>query len=473
MTSELVSQSATELAAHLRSGALSSVEVVTAHLDRIDAINGEVNAIVSRRDRQAVLDDAARADATDPQGRPLHGLPVAVKDLQNVAGLPTRAGSVVTPDVPAASDGIVGRRLRAAGAVIVGKTNVPEFGTGSHTFNEVFGVTRNPWDLSRSAGGSSGGAAAALASRMVPIADGSDLGGSLRNPAGFCNVVGFRPTIGLVPSAAERSTHLIRLGVEGPMGRSVADTALVLSALAGPDARDPLSHLAAARDVADPNLEAADLQGVRIAWGGDLGLFTAERAVLDACRAALGTAAAMGAEVSDTHPDLTNAMHVFRVLRGLSYRDLGIQLGADAVTLLKATVRENIAHGQTLTVDDVLTAERERAQLHVAMSDFFANFDLLALPTAQVVPFPTELEYPHEIEGVVMNDYLEWMTTCCVITPTGCPAISIPAGFSPDGLPIGLQLVGPIGSDRRLLELAAAFETALPHYHDVPPLTYR
>ena len=257
------------------------------------------------------------------------------------------------------------------------------------------------------------------------------------------------------------------------MGRTVADTALVLSALAGPHPDDPLSHLAAAHDVADPSLEAADLQGVRIAWGGDLGLFTAERAVLDTCRTALETAADMGAEVGDMHPDLTNAMHVFRVLRGLSYRDLGAQLGADAVTRLKATVRENIAHGQTLTVTDVLAAERERAQLHRAMTGFFAAFDLLALPTAQVVPFPVETEYPEEIEGVAMADYLDWMTTCCVITPTGCPAISIPAGFSPDGLPIGLQLVGPIGSDRRLLELAAALETALPHYRDVPPLTYR
>ena len=209
------------LAAAIRSGELSSVEVVTAHLDRIDEVNPQVNAIVAARERADVLADAAAADATDPTG-PLHGLPVAVKDLENVAGLPTRSGSVVTSDQPQQADGHLAAQLRRAGAIIVGKTNTPEFGTGSHTFNEVYGLTRNPWNLDRSAGGSSGGAAAALAARMLPIADGSDFGGSLRNPAGFCNVVGMRPSIGRVAEPAARSTHLLRLGVRGPMGRTVA-----------------------------------------------------------------------------------------------------------------------------------------------------------------------------------------------------------------------------------------------------------
>ena len=236
----IISLTAVDMANAIANGTLSSTEVVAAHLDRIEDVNADINAIVAPRDRDEVMADAAAADAASPVG-PLHGLPVAVKDLEAVAGLPTRSGSVVTSEQPATADGHIAAQLRRAGAIIVGKTNTPEFGTGSHTFNEVYGLTRNPWDLGRSAGGSSGGAAAALAARMLPIADGSDFGGSLRNPAGFCNVVGIRPSIGRVADPASRSTHLMRLGVRGPMGRTVADAALVMAALAGPHADDPLS----------------------------------------------------------------------------------------------------------------------------------------------------------------------------------------------------------------------------------------
>lgn len=456
---DLTHRTAVELAAGIVAGEVSSEEVVAAHLDRIDAHNAAVNALVSLRPRDEVLADAraadARAAAPGMTLGPLHGLPVAVKDLEDVAGLPTRSGSMVSSDRPAASDGHVAARLRAAGAIIVGKTNTPEFGTGSHTFNEVFGLTRNPWALDRSAGGSSGGAAAALAARMLPVADGSDLGGSLRNPASFCNVVGLRPSIGRVARPETTSTHLVRLSVRGPMGRTVADTALVLSALAGPHPDDPLSLPDDPASFAAPLPHSTD---ARLAWGGDLGLFTCEPEVLEICRSAAGRIVEAGGTIVDAHPDLAKAMSVFRVLRGLSYRDLGNQIAPPQQVLLKETVRENIAFGRALDVDDVLRAERHRADLHRAMTAFWAEHDVLALPAAQVAPFPAEWEYPEIIAGRRMADYLEWMTACCVITPTGCPAISIPAGFTAAGLPVGLQLVAPVGAERRLLEIAAALE---------------
>ncbi len=467
MEHSIIHQSAVDQAELIRTGQISATDVVEAHLDRIAEVNEDVNAIVSMRGRDEILADAAAADKLPATG-PLHGLPVAVKDLENVAGLPTRSGSLTTSSEPVLTDGLVARRLRSAGAIIIAKTNTPEFGTGSHTFNDVFGVTRNPWDLSKTAGGSSGGAASALASRMVPIADGSDFGGSLRNPAGFCSVVGLRPSIGRVPSQTVNSTHLLRLVMQGPMGRTVADTALVLSVLAGPEPNDPLSLTEPGSAFAPP-IRNAD--SVRIAWGGDLGLFTAEPDVLRLCREAAGKIEATGGSVEDAHPDMSDAMIVFRVLRGLNYRDLNWAVPPDRRHLLKQTVRDNIDYGMSLEVEDVMRAEQLRAELHREMTRFFDEYDILALPTAQVVPFPVELEYPTEISGKPMADYLEWMTTCCVITPTGCPAISIPAGFNDDGLPVGLQLVARVGHERQLLEVATAIEAAAPYHQQLPPLT--
>ncbi len=469
MEPHVIHESAVDQARMIKARDVSSVEVVTAHLDRIEDVNGEINAIVSMRDRGDILADAAKADGLVAHG-PLHGLPVAVKDLEDVSGLPTRAGSEATPSNPVSADGLVARRLRSAGAIILGKTNTPEFGTGSHTFNSVFGVTRNPWDLGRTAGGSSGGAASALSSRMLPIADGSDFGGSLRNPAAFCSVVGLRPSIGRVPSQTLSSTHLLRLGVQGPMGRTVADTALVLSALAGPEPTDPLSLPEAGRELMPPSGEPI---AARIAWGGDLGLFTAEATVLRICRSAAQLMERSGGTIEDAHPDLSDAMTVFRILRGLAYREVGARIPANKLHLVKRTVRENIDYGLNLEVADVMRAELLRARLHHEMTRFFDEYDILALPSAQVVPFPVEIEYPTEICGQAMSDYLDWMTTCCVITPTGCPAISIPAGFTDDGLPVGLQLVARVGHEKQLLQVAATIEAAHPYHHRVPSVTYR
>ncbi|MDW3180321.1 MAG: amidase family protein [Acidimicrobiia bacterium] len=464
MQLDLTQLSAVELAASIATRELSSTEVVTAHLDRIDDLNGRVNAIVSRRDRAAVLADAATADRTVARG-PLHGLPVAVKDLADVAGLPTRSGSLVTSNEPASADGHVAAQLRAAGAIIIGKTNTPEFGTGSHTFNDVFGITRNPWNLNKTAGGSSGGAAAALAARMLPIADGTDLGGSLRNPAAMCNVVGLRPSIGRVAAPQQTSTHL-RLGVAGPMGRTVADTALVLSALAGPDPHDPRAR----PELGSVFRAITPASNPRVAWGGDLGILKCDSDVLRICEAAARTVVGVGGTVESASPDLGDGERIFRVLRGLSYRNLGDDYDGELQAQMKATVRENIAFGRSLEIEDLLEAETMKADLHRLMSDFFDDFDVLALPTVQVPAFDVEIEYPTDIDGEPLDDYLDWMMACCVITSTECPAISIPAGFTDDGLPVGLQLVARAGHDRELLEVAAALEAANPFHHLAPAL---
>ncbi len=463
---DLIHRSAVDLAAAIIEGELTSVEVVTAFLDRIDAVNDDVNAIILRRDRSEVLADAAAADEMDPVG-PLHGLPIAVKDLEDVAGLPTRAGSLVTSDQPVDNDGHVAAKLRAAGAIIVGKTNTPEFGTGSHTFNEVFGVTRNPWDLGRTAGGSSGGAAAALAAHMLPIADGSDLGGSLRNPAHMCNVVGLRTSVGRVAVPDGQTTHL-RLGVSGPMGRTVADTALLMAAMAGPDPRDPLS-LPEPGSVFLPPL--ATTTDARIAWGGTLGgLFECDPEVLQICRTAAQTVESVGGSFTEDHPDMEHAELVFRVLRGMGYAGAGWKIPDEQHHLIKATVRENMAYGRELTLPDVLAAEAHKAELHRRMTMFFDEHDILALPVAAVAAFPVETEYPTHVNGVEMRDYLGWMMAVCMITPTGCPAISIPAGFTSDGRPVGLQLVARLGHERQLLDVASAMEAANPQHHLRAPL---
>ena len=460
----LISATATELAGRLRSGDVSAVEVVTAHLDRIDEVDGDINAIPCRRERAEVLADAARLDALDAPAGPLHGLPVAVKDLQNVAGLPTSHGSPVMPLEPQPADGLVAARLRAAGAIIIGKTNTPEWGTGSHTFNPVYGLTRNPWNTDHSAGGSSGGAAAALAARMLPIADGSDLGGSLRNPAAFNGVVGLRPTIGTVPNPDSRSHSLARFGIEGPMGRTVADTALVLSVLAGPHPLDAISRPIDPATFAAPLEPATD---ARIGWIGDAGgAFDADPEPMTMARSA---ADALGTAV-ELELALPGAERIFRVIRGISYRTLAASFTPDQIARMKQTVQDNMAFGRTITADDLVEVDRLRSSLHRQVHDVFNEVDVLALPTTQVAPFPVEQEYPTEVAGRPMDDYLDWMMSCCVITATGCPAISLPAGFTAAGLPVGLQLVAPLGGERRLLEVAAAVEAANPHYQQVPEL---
>jgi amidase len=452
---------AVELAARIRSGEVSAREVVESHLSRIDQVNGSISAIVTLVPEQA-LEAAARADQAHADGQELgvlHGLPVAHKDLIDTAGIRTTYGSPLFADHVPRFDGLIVTRARAAGAITIGKTNTPEFGAGSHTFNPVFGVTRNPHEFGMSAGGSSGGAAAALASGMVPLADGSDLGGSLRNPASFCGVVGLRPSPGRIPGWPT-SMPWQSMSVEGPMGRTVADVALFLSALAGPDRRVPIS-LDDAGSVFAPPVEPCRPQGLRVAFSPDLGGLPVDRRVAAVTRRAVDRIADAGAAVTEIDPPLSGADHVFETLRAWSMEAGRGELYDRAGERMKATVRWNIEQGRALSGAEVGAAEVGRGVIFAAMADFFQRFDVLVTVVSQVPPFPVEWECPTEIAGSPMSTYIEWMRSCSRISVTSCPALSLPAGDTGGGLPVGIQLVGPYREERRLLEIAAGIEEIL------------
>jgi amidase len=352
---------------------------------------------------------------------------------------------------------LIYERMRAAGGVTVGKTNTPEFGAGSQTFNPVFGATRNPHDLSKTCGGSSGGAAVAVACGMVPLADGSDLASSLRNPASFCNVVGLRPSPGRVPVWPSLDPWS-PLSVEGPIARTVAGVALLLSAVAGPDERCPLSLPHTSDELAAP-LDR-DPAGTRIAWSPDAGGLPVEPAVRRALESVPETVEALGCELVDGFPDLSDALEVFSTLRAVGFElNLG-PLYDERRDDLKETIRWNVELARRLTAADVATAMRRHAELVERMRRFMTEVDAVALPVCQVAPFDIDLEWPREVNGTPMRTYIEWMRSCSDITVTGCPAISVPAGFTPDGLPVGLQLVGRHGGELALLRLAYAFEQA-------------
>ncbi|HEX5251258.1 MAG TPA: amidase [Gaiellales bacterium] len=460
---------ATEQAVLLRSGAVSATELVREHLDRIASLNASVNAIVTVLPERA-LAAAAEADRLRAEGAglpPLHGLPIAHKDLVDTAGVRTTYGSPSFRDHVPDADELLVTRLRAAGAIMVGKTNTPEWGAGSHTFNPVFGVTRNPWDTSRTAGGSSGGAAVALACRMLPLADGSDLGGSLRNPAAWNGVVGLRPTPGVVPSWPSDSPWL-PFSVDGPMARTAADVALLLSAMAGPDPRAPLSQRSAALDLAPPF--DVDLQGRRVAWSPALNGLPVDPAVMAVLEPAVAGLAALGLDVTADEPDLAGADTVFETWRAFGFAlSLGELYDSDG-DRMKETVRWNVERGRALTVADLTTATRLHAGLHDRALAFFDRYDYLACPVTQVEPFPVEVEYPADVAGVAMRSYLEWMRVCSRISVTGCPAISIPAGLSAGGLPVGLQLVARPFAERSLLEVAHAVDAQSGYSRRVPPV---
>jgi amidase len=439
--------SAVEQQRLLAEGEVSSVEVVSAHIERIDAVNPSVNAIVTLIPERA-LADAARADEARARGEPLgpvHGLPIAIKDLVDTEGIRTTYGSAIYRDHVPAEDAPLVRRLKAAGAIVVGKTNTPEFGAGSQTFNSVFGATRNPYDLARTPGGSSGGAAAAVATRMLPFADGSDLGGSLRNPASFCNVVGLRPTLGRIPDPMEDDPD--DLAVLGPLARTVRDTALLLGALIGPDA-----------DWSAPDFDS-DLGDVRIGWNRNLvGLPVDSRvtAALDEARPLLEGIC----RVEEAEPDLSDADEAFHVLRAVRFARRFADVVRAHPGLAKDTVVWNVEEGLALDAERIARARTTHTEIVHRMAAFLGDYDALALPASLVPPFPVEVEWPQEIDGTAMTTYLDWMRACTRITVTGHPAISIPFAFTPEGLPVGLQLVRRYGDEAGLLRLAAAIEAA-------------
>jgi amidase len=456
-----VYSTAREMAAAVAAKEVSARELLELHLERIAAVNPDVNAIVSLDEERARAAAAVADEATargEPVG-PLHGLPHAFKDTHEVAGWRTTFGSPLRADYVPKRDDLISERIRRAGVVTIGKTNVPEWAAGSHTFNPVFGTTRNPYDLTRSAGGSSGGAAAALAAGMVPLADGSDMGGSLRNPASFNNVVGLRPSPGRVPSwPSTNGWELTSVG--GPMARDVEDLALLLSVVAGPSRRAPLSLEAPGASFAPP-LGHTDLSAVRVALSVDLGgAITVDHAVAEVVAAQAAVLESQGATVTDAYPVLHSADAAFRTLRAWVFHHRFRTLLDKRPGDFKASLRDNIMAGADLTGEDVARAYQQLTSVHDRMRAFFTEHDLLALPVSQVPPFSAEEEYPATINGEPQQTYLDWMRSAYLITVTGCPAISVPAGFTAEGWPVGLQLVGPHRSERRLLELAHAFERA-------------
>lgn len=468
MTHDIIDMSATALAHAIRTRALSSQEVVEGFLARIDAVNPAVNAVVSLVPEEAI-DTAKERDRELSRGvirGPLHGVPTAVKDLMDVEGLPTSHGSRIHAGRVATQDSVIAGRLRGAGAVFVGKTNTPEFGAGSHTFNDVFGPTRNPYDLTRSAGGSSGGAAAAVASGMLPFADGSDLGGSIRNPASFTNLVGLRPTAGRVASA--RPGNAWDPGsVLGALTRDVGDTALFLSVVSGPERRAPLAI------DEDPSLFLSlaprSFAGAKIAYSADLGGLPLDPEVRLATAGAARLAAELGAEVVEVDIDFSEADFVFETFRSLEFFD---GHGEDArlhPDLVKKTVRDDVSWALGIDGAQVTRAAGAKTRLFRRMQTLFEQYDMLIAPTVQVLPFPVEWEYPTEVDGVAMERYYTWQRSCSRITATAMPSLSMPMAFSESGLPIGVQFVGPYRADRMLLEYAMTWETAVADVMSVRP----
>ncbi len=458
--SEICFMTATEMVQKIHAGALSCRDVMQAHLARIERVNPTVNAIVTRIPDDELIARAKSADEELAGGKtvgPLHGLPIAHKDLVSTRGLRTTQGSLIFKDHIPDYDGLIVERLKNAGAITIGKTNTPEFGAGSQTFNDVFGETLNPYDTTKTCGGSSGGAAVALACGMIPLADGSDMGGSLRNPGNFCNIVGFRPSPGRVPVWPAQAPWFT-LPVEGPMARTVADIALMLSAIAGPDPRSPIA-------VAEPgNIFARpldrDFKNVRIAWSPDLGELPVDARVTNVLEDQRHVFEDLGCVVEEGQPDFSSADEIFKVWRSWYFE---LKLGELLKThrnLMKDSVVWNIEQGQKVTGPQLGRVETKRAELYQRVRAFMQTHEFLICPVNQVPPFAVDCRWVEEINGVKMNSYIDWMKSCYYITCTGLPAVSVPCGFTPEGLPVGIQIVGRHNDDFGVLQLAHAFEQA-------------
>ena len=465
---EITDLTAVDLAARLARKDLSAREVMQAHLARIERVNSTVNAVVTLIAERA-LAAAAKADEAIARGGPigpLHGLPVAHKDLVDTAGIRTTLGSPFYRDNVPTRDAPIVTRQRAAGAITVGKTNTPEFGAGSQTFNTVFGATRNPYDVTKTCGGSSGGAAVAVAARMLPIADGSDTGGSLRNPPAFCNVVGLRPSPGRVVGD---SSSWSPLSVGGPIARTVADVALFLSAIAGPNPRGPLSI-----DQDPARFRAPlgrDFKGVRVAWWRGLGGIPVEsevRRVVDGTRKVFED---LGCIVEEAEPDFAGLDDAFPVLRYVGNHARYAPLVRQRPEWVKDTIRFEVAQAERATGADISRALARQARMFDQSRQFFERYEYFLLPVTQVLPFDVTTPYPTEVAGTPMATYIDWMRSCWYVTMMANPAISVPAGFSAGGLPVGLQIVGRHRDEWSVLQLAHAFEQATLNYKRAPSLT--
>ena len=457
--SSICFMSTVDMARLIRTKKLSAREALAAHLKQIERVNPKVNAIVTLVPEMAAA-AAAKADEMQARGEKLgalHGLPVAHKDLLETRGIRTTFGSPLYKDNIPTEDDIVVERMRRAGAITIGKTNTPEFGSGSQTFNEVFGATRNPYDLTKTCGGSSGGAAVALACGLVPVASGSDTGGSLRNPAAFSNVVGFRPSIGRVPNP-KAAFAWFTLSTSGCLGRSVADLAFALSTIAGPDSRAPLSIDEPGERFARPL--GRSFKGVRVAWFKDLGgvLFDPRvRTVVDGHRK---TFESLGCIVEQAEPDFAPAEIAFRILRAWNTANSYGERLRQHPDAFKDTLKAEIEEGLRLTGTDVARADTAHGQLWRRFQAFLEKYEYFVLPTTQLPPFDVNTPYPTEIAGVKFDSYIDWMKSCWYVSATGNPAASVPGGFTPEGLPVGVQIVGRNKEDFAVLQMAHAFEQA-------------
>ena len=472
--SEIVALDAVELSRQIHQRSVSCREVMLAYLAQIERLNPRVNAIVSLREPDVLLREADAADEALARNQSrgwMHGFPHAVKDLVATRGIRTTKGSPLFADAIPDDDALLVERLKGAGAIVIGKTNVPEFGLGSHSFNPVFGITRNAYALDRTAGGSSGGAAVGLALRMLPVADGSDTGGSLRNPAAYNNVFGFRPSLGRVPRV-DGELFVQQLGVDGPMARTVTDLAWLLSVIAGYDTRAPLALAEDPRIFREPLQR--DMAGARLAWLGDWGgHLPFEPGVLECCRANFAAFESIGCVVEEAVPkfDAETLWQAWIVLRPwLTLSSLGA-LYADPATRaqLKPEAQWEVECGLRLSAEAVLRASEVRSAWYTAVLELFERFDALLLPSAQLFPFDAEWRWPREIAGRSMDTYHRWMEVVIGATMASLPAISVPAGFSAGGLPMGMQLIGRPRADVAVLQLAFAYEEATRWVQRCPP----
>lgn len=472
MSEDLCYLPATELVAAIRAKRASPREVTDAVLAQIDRVNPIVNAFVTvvadqAREAARAAEAAVMRHPPDELG-PLHGVPVSIKDLTLTKGIRTTFGSLAFADFVPTEDALVVERLKHAGAIILGKTNTPELGAGGNTKNALFGPTRNPWRLSHTCGGSSGGAAVALATGMGPLAQGSDTGGSLRTPASFCGVIGFRTSPGVVP-VYPTPLAWDPLSVTGPMARTVGDTALMLAAVAGPDDRapisvpvDPAAWVAAAR--------TPEVRGWRIAWSADLGVTPVDPVVARVAESAARAYLDLGCSVEDDHPDFTGLREMILPARSARMAAVHGGLLPKWRDRMFPPLVWNIELGSTITATQWAKAEMDRTRLWHRVRAFFERYDLLMTPTVAVPPFPHAWDYPPEINGQRTETYLDWFLLTYAITLTGLPAISIPAGWTADGLPVGLQIVGRRWGEAAVLRAAAALEAARPWAGRRPPL---
>ena len=462
---ELCYTGARKLVRMIRARKVSVTEVMRAFIGRIERVNPKVNAIVTFLPEEA-LKKAKALDRKKSVAGPLAGLPIAHKDIVPTKGVRTTYGSPIYSNHVPAEDHAIVERLRAAGAILLGKTNTPEFAVGAQTFNPVFGATRNPYDLSKTCGGSSGGAAVAVASGMLPFADGSDLGSSLRNPGSFCNVVGFRPTPGRVPNRPFPNCWDTLWSV-GPIARTVEDAALLFSAMAGPDPRCPTTHAEAGETFARPL--GRSFRKVRVAWSRNLGGIPVDARVTRVLERHRATLESLGCVVEEAEPDLAEADEAFQVQRAVGFVEAYGELLKTDRARMKDTVVWNIEQGLKLGAARIANANVLRSRVFHAMRAFLERHEFLLLPTVQVPPFPVDQPYVAEINGVKLANYMEWMKSCYLISATSHPAISVPAGFTDDGLPVGLQIVGRYRDDFGVLQLAHAFEAATGAWKRRPP----